>query len=178
VRRGEALPLRWTDLDLDTGTATIRRAFVTVGYQVVDSTPKSGKGRAVDLDPQTVAVLRAHKARLAQERLDIGPAYDDQGLVFARKDGAPLHPDRVSKMFDAYVKRAGLRRIRLHDLRHTHAAHLILSGANPLVVQQRLGHHSVAFTLSHYGHLFPSMQRQAATAIGELMGGALTVVQE
>jgi integrase len=177
MRRGESLALRWGDLDLEAGTVVTERSLVAVGCETTISMPKNGKRRAIDLDPQTVAVLRAHRKRQLAEKLALGPGYDDQGLVFVREDGTAVHPDRASKMFDAHAKRSGLPRIRLHDLLHTHVSHLAKAGAHPKVVQERMGHHSPAFTLERYGHLFPSMQREAADKIGELMGG-LTAVQD
>ena len=157
MRRGEALGLRWSDLDLDDATLSIRLNRVTVGYEVQEATPKSGKGRRIDLDPTTIAALRSHRAAQAEERLAFGPAYDDRSYVFCREDGTPLHPDCVSKMFDALVKRSGLPRIRLHDTRHTHATVLLRSVVFSKVVQERLGHATISITLDTYSHVIPAM---------------------
>jgi integrase len=170
IRRGEAMATRLGDLDLDAGTLTICRAITVASYATHVTTPKSGKTRLIDLDPDTVTILRAFVTRLNQERLERGAGrMGDDDLLFVAKDGSPVHPDRVSKMFDASVRRYNrnrpkderLRTIRLHDLRHTHASHLIDAGVNVKVISERLGHGSIQVTLDIYGHLLPTSQRQA-----------------
>jgi integrase len=84
--------------------------------------------RSVALDPETVAVLRSHRARQLEERLLLGPAFDDQGLVVAKADGSPLHPTTLSWHFGSAVRRSGLPAIRLHDLRHSHATLALKAG--------------------------------------------------
>jgi len=119
MRRGEAVGLRWADVDLDGASVSIRQSLVPAGYgRVVLSSPKTARGRRnIDLDGQTVAVLRRHRARQLTERL-AWPWWVDTGLVFVREDGTALHPDSVSQLFNRHQRAAGLRRIRLHDLRH------------------------------------------------------------
>ena len=170
MRRGEALGLRWKDIDLDGAALSVEQAIVLADYAMHYSTPKSGKGRRIDLDPSTVAALRTHKAAQARERFALGSDYHDEGLAFAREDGKPIHPDRVSKMFDARVARAGVPRIRLHDLRHTHASLLLRAGEHPKVVQERLGHANISITLDTYSHLIPAMQKEAATKVASFLG--------
>lgn len=167
MRRGEVLALRKRDVDLDGRTLVVSRSIVTVDYVPQISTPKNGKTRAIDLDVKTVAALRS---QMTESRLAMGlgkPSDDD--LIFVTPEGKPIHPDSASKMWNAAVKRAGLRRIRLHDTRHTHVAIAIAAGADPKTIQVRLGHHSVAFTLDRYGHLFPARQREIADAVGEAL---------
>lgn len=125
--------------------------------------------RNVALDPQTVATLRAHRKRQVAEQLAFGPAYEDRGLVFCREDGTPIHPDRASKLFAQHVKAAGLPRIRLHDLRHTHATLALAAGVHPKVVSERLGHSSIAIMLDTYSHAIPALQEEAASAIAALI---------
>lgn len=174
MRRGEALALRRRDLDLDDARVTVARSVVCVDYVPQISTPKNGKTRTIDLDAETVAVLRAHLRAQAEDRLALGLGkQSDDGLVFTTIEGEPVHPDSISNAFEGLVKRAGVRRIRLHDTRHTHVAIAIDQGADPKTIQTRLGHHSVAFTLDRYGHLFPARQREVADAIGR----ALSVVR-
>lgn len=116
-------------------------------------------------------MLRAQRATQAAHRLAIGGAYRDHGLVFAHVDGTPLHPEAVGHVFSRRVARSGLPRIRFHDLRHSHAAHLIAAGRDALVISRRLGHHSVAFTLDKYGHLMPQAGSGAAAAVAALVDG-------
>lgn len=172
MRRGEAVGLRWEDVDLDAGRVSIVQTIVAVGYEVQVSTPKTRRGRRlVALDPGTVAALRAWKAKQNEERLAWGPAWTDTGLVFTREDGSAIHPDRVSKMFDGHVRRSRLPRIRLHDLRHTHASIALAAGINPKVVSERLGHATTSFTLDVYSHAIPGLQEDAAAKVASLVFG-------
>lgn len=175
MRRGEVLGLRWLDVDLDTARLTVRQAIISVNYVVHVEEPKTAIGRRViDLDAYTVAVLRAHRTRQLEERLSWGPAYEDSGLVFTREDGALIHPDRFSQMFDLHVSHSGQPRIRLHDLRHTWATLALKAGVHPKVVSERLGHATVAFTLDVYSHVTPGMQADAAERVAALIFGEPT----
>jgi integrase len=113
MRRGEVAGLRWADLDLAAGRVSPRKPRVQVNYQVLVSEPKIAKGkRSLALDPATVAALREHRARQAEERLAVGPGWQDSGLVFTWGDGRPLHPERFSRWFDRLAREAGLPKIR------------------------------------------------------------------
>jgi integrase len=96
-------------------------------------------------------------------------SYTDQGLVFARPDGGPIHPDFFSQSFDRLIAGTKLPRIRLHDLRHTHATLALQAGVHPKVVSERLGHSSVSFTMDVYSHAIPAMQADAAETVAELI---------
>lgn len=172
VRRGEVLGLRWQDVDLDAGRLAIRQTLITIGYELKFSSPKTKRStRQIAIDPGTVAVLRSHRARQLEERMAWGPAYTESGLVFTREDGSPIHPDRVSKMFNSIVEKIGLPRIRLHDLRHTHATLALQAGIHPKVVSERLGHATVSITLDTYSHVIPAMQEDAADRVASLVFG-------
>ena len=150
------------DVDLDAKTPTVRRALSVVSYEVHVTAPKSGQGRVIDLDDETTDVLRAHITRMKTERMALGlgkPSKSD--WLFGHVDGTWLHPDGISERFSKLVARIELPKIRLHDLRHTHASHLLLNGANIKVVQERFGHAPVLITLDTYGHLLPTTQREA-----------------
>jgi integrase len=174
MRRGEVMALRWEDVDLDAGVVTVARAVsVAAGNATFTKEPKTTAGRRlVDLDDDTVAVLRSHRKEQAARQLAVGPGWRGSGLLFCRVDGAPRHPNDVSGRWAGLVRRVapplGLPPIRLHDLRHSHATQLLGAGVRPDVVTQRLGHASVAFTLDTYGHVLPGDQR---TALGQLFGG-------
>jgi len=172
MRRGELAGLQWRDVDLEAGRIAVRRAIVSVDYAITASETKSGRVRVVELDLGTVAVLRAHRRAQAEERLALGPAYQDRGVVFCREDGEPVHPEQWTRMFRSHAKAAGLPAIRLRDLRHTHASILMAGGVHPKVVQERLGHHSSAFTMDTYAHVMPAMQAEAAAAFAALVDGA------
>lgn len=169
VRRGEALGLRWSDVDLSTGVATIVRTLVTVDHVPTVSEPKTAAGRRpVKLDADTVAVLRRHKVRQNEERLELGSGWSDHGLVFCTVDGRPLHPDRVSREFQRRTARWGLPVIPLHGLRHTWATLAMRAGVHPRVVQERLGHSTIAVTLGTYSHVAPTMHDEAAELVAGL----------
>lgn len=169
LRRGEALGLRWSSLDLAAARLSVREARVVAGADVIASTPKTEPGRrAVALDPASVAALRAHRKRQLEERLAWGPAYADEGYVFCREDGKPLHPDDVSKRFTAAVTAIDVPRITLHGLRHTWASLALSAGVSPKVVSERLGHASVGFTLDVYSHVLPGLQEDAASTVASL----------
>jgi integrase len=169
LRRGEALALRWADLDGD--RLHVRRALVPVRDRPMFTTPKSGKTRTVDLDPFTVQALREHRKRQAEERLSAGPDYQDHDLIFCHPNGKPLDPVKVSKVFARKVRASVLPVVRLHDLRHSHAAHLLAAGVHVRALQERLGHASASFSLDRYGHLLESVQPEAATKTAALVWG-------
>jgi len=173
-RRGEALGLCSSNVDLETGRISIRETALQDDGKMIDGEPKTDMGRrSIDLDPATVALLEVHRKRQVAERLALGPGYSDAGLVFCHEDGTALSPDYVSKRFKRLSEQAGLPQIRLHDLRHTHATHLLEAGVHPKVVQERLGHATISMTLDTYSHAVPGMGRDAAAKVAALvLGGA------
>jgi integrase len=179
MRRGEVLGLRWSDVDLDAGSLRITRTLITTDVQrkgepgMAWGTPKTAKGRrSVALDPGTVAALRQHRARQLEERLALGAGYADEDLVVCLVDGRPLHPKTLSYYFERESKRLELPKIRLHDLRHTHATLALKAGVHPRVVQERLGHANVSITLDTYSHVDLDMQAAAALRVAALVVGS------
>lgn len=168
LRRGEALGLRWADVDLEGGRLSIRRSRTTVNGRTVESTPKSDRGRQVSMPPETGLALRGLRKRGMERRVLFGRAYAETGYVFVRPDGRPLDPGEVSKGFAAAVKRAGLPHIRLHDARHTWATLALEAGVHPKVVQEQLGHSSISITLDLYSHVSGSMAGEAVAAVAAL----------
>jgi integrase len=168
MRRGEVLGLRWRDLDLERGRATVVHTVIEGPGEPRTSRPKGGRGRSVALDQATARALRAHRKRQAEEKLMLAGAYFDRDLVFCREDGAPLWPRSFSRAFEHHAQAAGLPRIRLHDLRHTWATLALGRAVHPKVVQERLGHATVAITLDVYSHAVPAMQEDAAERVAAL----------
>jgi integrase len=169
LRRGEALGLRWQDLDLDAGRASIRQTVIAIRHTVLISTPKTASGRrTVTLDTGTVAALREHRARQAAERLLMGAGWTDNDLVFCHPDGTMVHPERFSRGFLEAVERIGLPRIRLHDLRHGWATLALQKGIHPKVVQERLGHANIAITLDTYSHVTAGLHEEAAEDVAAM----------
>ena len=173
MRRGEALGLRWRDVDLDARELHVVQTLTTVRYTPVFSTPKTKRSRRiVYLDVQTVAALRARRRLQREERLRAGDAWDSSlDLVFTDELGRPVHPDRITREFGAKAKAAGLAQIRLHDLRHTYATLALKAGVHPKIVSDRLGHATVGVTLDLYSHVSPALGRDAADSIAATIFG-------
>jgi|WetSurMetagenome_2_1015567.scaffolds.fasta_scaffold05447_1 integrase len=175
MRRGEALGLRWADVDLEAANPSlmVRQALVAAGYKVAFSEPKTKRGRrTIWLDAQTVEALRVWREAQDRERKGKPELWTETGLVFTRESGIAWHPDRISKLFEEAVSASGLPRIRLHDLRHTHATIALGASIHPKVVSDRLGHSTVSFTLDVYSHCIPALAQDAADKIAELVAAA------
>jgi integrase len=174
LRRGELLGLRWTDLDLEGGVLSVGQTLTTVRSHLVfqDSAKTDGSTRRMRLSPVALAALRTHRARQLEERLAFGPAYQDHGLVFAKEDGSPLHPEVFLRLFQRRAKAAGLPVIRLHDVRHSWATHALQAGIAPKVVSSRLGHANIRVTLDIYTHVMPALDQEAADKVEALILGS------
>jgi integrase len=180
MRRGEALAVRWGDVDFDAGTLAIRRSAVLVkakgeGERLEVGPPKSGKSRVIDLDARTLNALRAHRAQRGS--LWLALARDDAYLL-GRLDGGLRHPERLSREFTRQLASAARPlgevmppAIRLHDLRHTHATLYLRAGVHPKIVSERLGHATISITLDVYQHALPTLQREAAAQVAALIYG-------
>jgi integrase len=169
MRRGEILGLRWHDIDFVEARLAVRRALVSVAYEITESTPKSHQARVIDLDRDTLTRLQAHRDEQEVEQGNWGAGYEVSDLVFCRENGTPIHPDSFSQRFEFEVRRSGLPKIRLHDLRHSHATIALRAGVQIKVVSERLGHESPAFTLKQYTHVMPGMQAEAAALFAALV---------
>lgn len=173
LRRGEALALRWADVDLDAAELRVERSLGVVDGRLAWGPPKSERGRrTIALDAGTVAALRTHRAGQSAERLALGAAYADHDLVFARQDGAPLRPEWVTRRFHALTRQAGLPSIHLHDLRHSAASLALAAGVPMKVVSENLGHSTLAVTANVYSHVTSDVARQAADQVGAVLDGS------
>lgn len=170
LRPGEALGLRWEDVD---GTSLRVRRAVTRGagetYRL--DSPKNGKSRVVALGDVAVRALRRQRAEQAEWKLKLGTSYDDQGLIFASSTGAIAHRRNIIKRYwRPLLKAVRLpTSLRLYDLRHSHATLLMAAGEHPKIVQERLGHSSIRLTLDTYTHVVPGMQERAAARLDEML---------
>jgi integrase len=173
LRPGEALALKWSDLDGD--RVRVQRALVRQDgkrWQLVE--PKTPRARrVVSLPASTLRVLQAHRARQLEDRLKAGAKWADNGLVFATRSGEPLdYRVVVRRHFKSLLKTAGLPAMRPYDLRHSCATLLLAAGENVKVVSERLGHASAALTLDVYSHVLPDMQQRAAERLESLLFGS------
>ncbi|WP_374992123.1 site-specific integrase [Paenibacillus sp. LHD-38] len=155
LRRGEAIALRWEDVDLAKGTITIVQSYTRGEKGHIFQEPKTTAGiRAIALPQITIDALKKQKVLLAQDKLAAGAKYNDHGLVTQTKAGCPISPCYFESRWRDMLQKSGLPRIRYHDLRHTHASLLILKDINPKIVSERLGHSSVGITLDRYSHTY------------------------
>jgi len=170
LRRSELLALRWQDMDSLYYQLYVSRSMhhLKTG-EIVFRQPKSAKGnRTVALSPSTLEMLREYHQKQEAEAILLGKSVTENDLLFCHPDGSPLLPGTISHAWDKAVRRAGLRVIRLHDARHTHASYMLKQGIHPKVVQERLGHSSIQVTLDTYSHVAPGIQEKAAARLDDI----------
>jgi integrase len=172
LRRGELLGLRWDDVDLEHGTLRVGRALVRErGHYTLGETKTRRGRRQINLTPRTVNALRVHRKKQLEEKMRRADLYKDHGLIFASGVGTLVHPENmVKRSFKPLLEKSGLPEIRFHDLRHTCATLLLGRGVHPKLVQELLGHATIAMTLDTYSHYLPSMGDQAAGAMSDALG--------
>ncbi|CAA9589019.1 MAG: Integrase [uncultured Thermomicrobiales bacterium] len=167
LRQGEMLGLRWGDLDPGRAALQVRRQL---HRDKTYGTPKAKSRRRIDLAAPEIRALARHKARQDALRLARGAAYEDRDLVFCTDLGRPLGWRNVTRAFKRLLGAAGLKDVRFHDLRHTNATLLLEAEVHPKIVQERLGHSTIAVTLDIYSHAIPSLGRGAADRLHEVLG--------
>jgi integrase len=165
LRRGEIVALRWRHVDLERSQLAIVESAEQTRAGVRLKSPKSGRGRKVALPVKAVEELRAWRTRQAQDLLKLGLRINEETFVCAREDGMMIQPQSLTHAWDRFVAAAKLPRIRFHDLRHSHATHLLASGVHPKIASERLGHATVGLTLNTYSHVIPGMQEDAVARI-------------
>ncbi|QFZ16202.1 tyrosine-type recombinase/integrase [Saccharothrix syringae] len=173
LRRGEALGLRWEDVDLAGGRVTIAQALHRVdGKLTLDEVKTEASAATVPLPAPLVSVLQRHKALQAGDRLAAGPRWRDTGLVFTTPHGTPIEPRNINRAFEALCRKAGVRVIRVHDMRHTAATVLFAMGVDAATVQRILRHSSISVTTGTYIEVIESVQRDAVDRMGVLFEDA------
>jgi integrase len=219
LRQGEALGVRWLDVDFDAGTLRVRQALERSGgdsaarrplalerreirKRIADTPkrsverralweqlranrakwrklrseikfvePKSARSRRTIVMPAVVvSALRSHRKRQLEERLAIGKAWQDSGLVFVSPIGTPLDPRNVTRAFQAMLAAApNVPRVRFHDLRHTAATLLLAQGVDPRTIMETLGHSQISLTMNTYSHVLPALQAAAAAKLDAIL---------
>ena len=171
LRQGELLGLKWEDVNLEAGALQVRRTLTTTKSGPVLSTPKTkGSRRSVKLTQSAVEAVRGQLQRQLGEIDRAGPLWQENGLIFASETGDPLDRRYITThRFKPLLKRAGLPRVRFHDLRHTCATLLLGRNVNPKIVSEMLGHATIAITLDTYSHVLPNMQNEAAKALEDAL---------
>ena len=173
MRRSELLGLRWDDVDLEAGTATVNQGLQEAGGQLIVTAPKTVKSRrAVTLPGLVIDALRVHRAEQARKTLAHEPNWTDSEYVLAAPHGGPWRPSNFDRVWRRFKTKRELA-VRFHDLRHSHASALVKAGVHPKVVSERLGHASISITLDTCSHVMPGMQEAAAELIDAGLRAAL-----
>lgn len=171
LRRGEALGLKWSEVDLDAGTVTVRGTLNRVGTRLVITEPKTARSRReVPLHPAVVTLLRRHRLDQKHERMRAANKWTDHGLVFTTEHGAPVDPRNLLRVMANAAKAAGVDGVGIHTLRHSAAVAWLEAGIHIKAVADLLGHSSIAITGDVYGHSSDATARAAVDGLGARLG--------
>jgi integrase len=154
MRRGELLGLKWQDIDFEHVRIHIQRNLIydEDGFRFGDLKTEASQ-RIIAMDDFLLKELKRYKVKQGEIKLIVGNQYEDNDLVFARETGKPIFPRTLTDVFNRVIKAAGVKKVRFHDLRHTHATLLLEAGAGLKEVQNRLGHASIKTTGDVYAHV-------------------------
>jgi len=170
LRRGEVCGLKWTDIDFEAAILAVRRSLEETRAGIRFKDPKAlSSRRTIALEPELIEALQSHKARQAKLRRSLGSRWNDVGVVFpdpVKSDGSPWRPDRFFESFRYYARKSDVPRVRFHDLRHSHATHLLRAGVHLKVASARLGHSTTKLTADTYSHVLSGMDRDASAMVG------------
>lgn len=169
LREGELLGLKWCDIDFEIGTLQVQRQLGITSRKLVEPKTDSTR-RSMHLPAYAVTALREHRIRQNETRLIKGREWQNNDLIFPTHSGKPLMARNMVREFKNLLKKADLPDIRFHDLRHTAATLMLLQGIPVKVVQERLGHSQISLTLGTYSHVLPSMDKDAAAKMDQLLG--------
>ena len=177
LRRGEALALRWSDIDLENCSLSVMREIVKTPGGTKFQKPKTKySNRLIPINTGLQNLLLDHKNRQDILKKELKATYKDQDLVFARETGSPYYPDSLRKVLHRILKKVGIGPIRVHDLRHTCATLLMLSGAPAKVVQEILGHSNISITLGTYSHTIPSLKQGAIDILNKFVTASIKAI--
>ena len=165
MRRSELLGLRWKDID-DCDIYISQVLHHRTGGEIIIEEPKTDRSkRRIDIDPSTAFELVQYR----QWKESFGVTCKGDDLIFADLDGTPFKPTTIEKTFRKTLHDLDIQGVRFHDLRHTHASLMLKQNVNPKIIQERLGHSSIMITMDVYGHLMPSMQKEAVLNFADLL---------
>ena len=174
MRKGEVLGLRWQDIDFNNHTLSVRQAVTKkagIGYKL-GKLKTDGSQRNISLFKHVIEELKKHRKEQMAYKMEHRKTYKDQDLVTATSTGSFVQYRNFYKVWEPVMIESGLKFIRFHDFRHTHASLMLKQGVHPKIVQERLGHSSITVTLDLYSHVLPNMQKSAAEQFGKhIFGG-------
>jgi integrase len=172
LRKGELMGLKWSDVDMEQGTLTVRLQAQRINGAMELVPPKTDTSRrTVNIPVLVVDAMKRHRVRQLEERLASGPYWTDIGLVFPSTIGTIADSANITHAFHDALLRAGLPRQRFHDLRHLAASLMLAGDVNPKVMQEVLGHSAFDVTMDLYSHLMPAAKKDAAKKIDDLLTG-------
>ncbi|MHB8084795.1 MAG: tyrosine-type recombinase/integrase [Dehalococcoidia bacterium] len=171
MRRGELLAMRWADIDFIFNQVHVTRSLHHLkNGSYIFTEPKSDTSRrSIAMTPSTSLLLKACREKRALDQALLNRSLSEDTLLFSHPDGRPLRPNTITNAWNVTAKHAGLKAIRLHDARHTHASILLKQGVHPKIVQERLGHSSIEITLDIYSHVAPGLQEAAAARFDQAL---------
>ena len=169
MRRGEVLGLRWKDIDLDKKRLYIRQIVIETrenGLEVKQ--PKTdASSRTIALPQIAIEAIKKYRVEQAELCLQLGKGLTPESMLFDKYSGLNI-PNRITVNFRSFIKSHGFKHVTFHDLRHTHATHLLEQNIHPKIVSERLGHSTIALTMNTYSHVMPTMQEEAANKVDEM----------
>ncbi|WP_339233923.1 tyrosine-type recombinase/integrase [Oceanobacillus sp. FSL W7-1281] len=174
MRRGEVLGLKWNKVDFANKTISVTHQLKKDDegkWELSSQLKTSTSYRTIEIDDDTINVLKEHKKQQRKDQMKCGGDYQDNDLVCATSIGGYIRPTYLRTVFNRTLERSSVKKISFHGLRHTHATLLLKSGVHPKVVQERLGHRSIQTTLDTYSHVIPGIQKIAATSIQKSLYG-------
>ncbi|MFC1980567.1 tyrosine-type recombinase/integrase [Chloroflexota bacterium] len=171
MRRSELLALRWLDVDFIFSQISVSRSLHHLkDGSYIFTHPKSAKSkRTISLSSFAIVALHEHRNKQEVLRAPLGITLKDDDLVFSTLEGKPLRPNTITRAWNTIAQNAGVKIIRLHDARHSHASLMLKAGIHPKIVQERLGHSTIAMTLDTYSHVTPGLQQAAAESFDRLL---------
>ena len=170
LRQGEALGLRWQDIDLEMGYLRVSKQLQRFNGKLQLVEPKTKHSRRTIAMPSTISrALAKHRSIQEVERQSAGVRWVDTGLVFTTSLGTGLEGTAITKDFHRKLELAGLPQRRFHDLRHSCATLLLVQGVSPRVVMDVLGHSQIGLTMNTYSHVIPDLRREAARRMDDLI---------
>lgn len=170
ARRGEILGLKWEAVDFENSRIHINNSILYLpGVGIYEDTPKSERSiRWISLPPETMVLLKQYRAWQTGERLRLGEYYQNNGFLFTKDDGTPMHPDTVSNWLDKFSSRHGLPHINAHAFRHTMASMLYFNGVDSVSISKRLGHAQVSTTANIYAHVMEEADHRNAEILSDI----------